>query len=519
MKKIIKVIKALLFIIVCNACLSVIASVLQYESEMEPDITMKEFYALDRDTVQMIVVGTSHNAMGYSPMECYKQTQITSFSLSTAKQPIELSYYLVEESLKTQSPEVVVCDVANLFYKESDITQAAFRYVLDSMPFSLTKVKLASCYANYNPNEYKIFSIGEAISPIFYYHNRWKELKEEDFDYVTKAMPHLKGQVLRINMKDMKYDLAKQDKKLAEAIKSDPSAAPEVNDKNLSYLLKLKELCDKNDINLLLTITPTKKWNSTKRKIIEEISEKYDLDFLDMNLADGELVDYSHNMADGNHTNASGAQKTTMYLCDYVMSNYGVEGKECQDYEDSLKYYDAYWDHMIKYNMATDFNEYLTLLTDNKEDLAIFICANGDSVDGLNEDDIAQLHTLGCVGSFDMYSNNSYIAVIDGGKMVYEAADMDDLSYSYQVGTDIEAKLFSNGYSKTGKASIDIGGKEYAINSPGFNIVIFDKESNLVVDSVAFNTHDTSKKWYRGEDRKLELFICKNYREWVSQNY
>ena len=78
MKKIIKVIKALLFIIVCNACLSAIASVLQYESEMEPDITMKEFYALDRDTVQMIVVGTSHNAMGYSPMECYKQTLFAS---------------------------------------------------------------------------------------------------------------------------------------------------------------------------------------------------------------------------------------------------------------------------------------------------------------------------------------------------------------------------------------------------------------------------------------------------------
>lgn len=519
MKKIYKAIKAVVFILLCVASLSVVSTMLQFEHEMEPDLTMKEFYQLEEDTAQILLVGTSHNTMGFSPIECYKQTQITSFNLSTAKQPIELSYYLLEEALKTQSPEVIICDVANLFYKKSDINIAKFRYVIDSMPLSMTKLKLADCYAYYNEDVKKIFSVGEAICPIYYYHDRWKELTEEEFN-VDKAVPHLKGQVLRINISEMEYDIADQDAKAAKEIEKDPDDAPKISKHNLSYLIKMKELCDENNIKLLLTITPTKKWNSYKREVIEQVCDKYGMDFLDMNQTDGTVVDYTNNMADGNHVNASGAIKTTKYLYDYVINNYGVKGKFNQDYEDSIKYYDAYYNNMIKYNMETDFNKYLSLLNENKKDLTIFISAKGDIVEGLQDNDVAQLQSLGCKISFDdSYRDNSYLAVIDEGNLVYEEADKGSISYKYELENGSKVKMSSEEEFEEGDPIINIDDMEYAINGAGLNIVIYDKESNLVIDSVSFNTHDSQKKWYRSDERSLELYMFKTYREWVSENY
>lgn len=518
MKKVAKVIKVVAFLIICSICLSTISVALQYEHEMEPDLAMKEFYNAEENSSQILVLGSSHTTMGFSPMECYKQTQITSFNLSTAKQPIELARYLLEEALKTQTPEVVIYDVASLFYKRKEVNTAKFRYLMDSMPLSLTKVKLACAYANYNKDLYP-FSIGEALCPIYYYHDRWKDMNEEEFN-VDKAIPYLRGQVVRINITEIDYDMEAFDAKLAKKIAKDPKSAPVISENNLYYLLKMKELCDENNIKLLLTSTPTNRWNTTKKELIEQVCEEYELDFLDMNLPDGELLNYSTDMADGNHVNASGARKTTKFLYDYIIENYGIKGSYNEGFEKSMKYYDAYYNNMIKYNIETDFNEYLTLLNENKEDLAIFICARGESFEGLQENDVNQLKALNCTIDFDeTNSENSYIAVIDEGKLTYEEVSEDELTTKYTLDNGNVMKLRSNGDDEENKASMTMDDREYAINGDGLNIVIYDKESELVIDSVSFNTHSSEKKWYRTDERSLELFMFKSYRNWVAENY
>lgn len=512
-----KIIKALSFLIVCFTCLTVISKLLAYEHEMEPDLTMKEFYSLEAEEVQMFIVGSSHTELAFSPMECYKQNQITSYNFSTAKQPIELSYYLLEEGLKTQSPKVVIYDVASLFYKKNEVNTARFRYVLDSMPLSMTKIKLANCYADYNSDE-RIFSIGEALCPIYYYHDRWKKLDEEDFN-VDEQTSYLKGQFMRTYVNEVEYDVEKIESKIAKKIENGTATAPTIFDKNMSYLIKMKELCDKNNIKLLLITTPTVRWNSLKSGVIEEVCEANGLDFVDLNMPDGELIDYSADMADGNHVNAYGAKKTTKYLCDYVMKNYGITGSACADYDESIKYYDAY-DNILKYQLETDFDEYLSILNENKEDLAIFVCANNEMTAGLQDKDVELLNALGCKITFDAsYNGSSYISVIDGGNLVYEKADKGALSYKYDLANGSEVKLSSAGNLAGNVATIDVDGMSYAINSIGLNIVVYDKKSNTVLDSVAFNTNSAERKWYRSDDRELEVFMFKTYRDWVLENY
>lgn len=520
MKRIGNVIKAVVFLIVCFSCLGVVSNLLQYEHEMEPNLSMNEYYKLDKDSAQMIVLGSSHTTMGFSPVECYKQTGITSFNLSTAKQPIEVSYFLLKEALKKQSPEVVIFEVSGLYYKESEINIAKYRYSMDSMPLSLNKIWMADSYARYN-EDFDLFGIGEALCPIYYYHDRWKEINEEEFEYVGSPITYLKGQVIRSYITDIEFDMEKFDKKLAKKVAKKPEAQPAIRDNNLNFFLKIKKLCDDNHIKLVLTSTPTNRWNTAKEKLVDDLAKKYNLDFVNMCKPDGEVIDYSRDMADGNHVNASGTKKTTKYLYDFIMKKYGIKGKgKHSQFEESVKYYDKYYDNMLKYDMETDFNKYLSLLNENKQDLKIFICGKGDVTTGLNSEDIKQLQQLGCKTSLDKSKyENSYIAVIDGGNLVYEQVGQGALSYNYDLGNEVVAGLYSNGSSEEGSAAINIDNKKYAINSAGLNIVLYDKESGCVVDSVSFNTHDSQKKWWRSGERSLELFMFKTYRNWVVENY
>lgn len=519
MKKVGKIIKAIAFLIVCFSCLAVVANLLEYEHEMEPNLSMNEFYKQDKDSTQMIILGSSHTTLGFSPVECYKQTGITSFNLSTAKQPIEVSYFLLKEALKTQSPEVVIYEVSGLYYKPSEINIAKYRYSMDSMPLSVNKIWMADSYARYN-DDFELFSIGEALCPIYYYHDRWKEMNEEEFDYLGSPVTYLKGQVIRSYITKIDFDMEAFDKKLAKKVAKDSGAQPVIRENNLNFFLKIKKLCDDNNIKLLLTTTPTNRWNTAKEELVENLAETYQVDFANLCQPDGEIINYDTDMADGNHVNASGAKKTTKYLYDYVIKNYGIKGKgNNSEFEKSVKYYDKYYNKMLKYDMETDFNKYLTLLNENKEDLDIFICGRGDVTAGLNSKDIRQLQQLGCKVGFDESNyENSYVGVINGGKLAYEKVGEEAISYNYSLENGTVAGLYSNGKTGEDGAAITIDGKKYAINSAGLNIVVYDKESGCVVDSVSFNTHDSQKKWWRSGERSLELFMFKTYRNWVLEN-
>ena len=174
---------------------------------------------------------------------------------------------------------------------------------------------------------------------------------------------------------------------------------------------------------------------------------------------------------------------------------------------------------MLNYDMETDFNQYLSLINKNKQNLGIIICGKGDVTAGLNSNDIKQLQELGCKTTLDSSKHDySYIAVIDGGKLTYEKVGTGVLTHNYNLGNDMVASLYSYGNSTSGGAAINIDNKKYAINSTGLNIVLYDKESGCVIDSVAFNTHLPEKTWWRSGERSLELFMYKNYRNWVLEN-
>lgn len=84
------------------------------------------YLSLEKDTLDVFIVGNSDAYSGFSPMEMWKNYGFTSYISGTGKQLIGESVRAVEECLKTQKPKVVILETDQL-YTNSNSAQVIAR--------------------------------------------------------------------------------------------------------------------------------------------------------------------------------------------------------------------------------------------------------------------------------------------------------------------------------------------------------------------------------------------------------
>lgn len=82
-----------------------------------------------------------------------------------------------------------------------------------------------------------------------------------------------------------------------------------------------------------------------------------------------------------------------------------------------------------------------------------------------------------------------YLAIIDGGEVVYERLKDDHLTWSGEVNGH-SVKMASESWNLGNFASIEIDGVEQSLNRRGINIVVYDNLLNDIVDCVTFDLWD-----------------------------
>ena len=172
------------------------------ESEAETD-KIDFLYSLPKNTLDYLVVGSSPSYFGINPMLIYAETGIVGLTLGTARQSAELSYHLLVETLKTQTPRLVFWDVSSLLSNSTTVEDVT--RTVDSLAMSQNKAKLIL-----GQNK----SISSLTFPILQFHSRWKELSENDFVFDNSNKYFLAGSFLMF-----KSNLSTQkDKQLREEI-------------------------------------------------------------------------------------------------------------------------------------------------------------------------------------------------------------------------------------------------------------------------------------------------------------
>lgn len=280
----------------------------KYMSGIYEGAMIEEYYA-DSESHNVVFVGDCEIYENISPVTLWEKYGITSYMRGSAQQLIWQSYYLLEETLQYEKPDVVVFNVLSMKYGEPQ-DEAYNRMTLDGMKFSITKLK--SIKASMMEDE----SFISYIFPILRYHSRWSELLKDDFNYFwTKDKVTFSGYLMRADVKPVSGIPTPQ--VLADYSFSDTS---------YEYLDKMVKLCKDNDIELVLMKAPSlyphwyDEWDAAMESYAKDNDLMY-LNFLDNTEEIG--IDFNTDTYDaGLHLNVYGAEKLADYFGKILVDNY-----------------------------------------------------------------------------------------------------------------------------------------------------------------------------------------------------
>ena len=449
--------------------------------------TYANFYNMKKDSVDVMILGTSHAASGFNPQDLYDARKLRSYNLASTAQPVWISYYWLKEALHYQKPSVVVFDCNYIFEEMND--EGVNRKALDCMRWGGTKYEaVKTAISQDTVTQEDLISY---VFPFFRYHSRWRELNEWDITWAKDAMApaQLKGFWLyhRVSFSDeYEPDIETPD---------DSQSAP-FSEEGGTYLGKIYSLCREKGIRFILVKTPTHVFTKERHDAAAEWAKVNSVPYIDFNdksvlqemgfnYGGGDMDDIEELMA---HPNPSGARKLSVYLADYIVKNQYASGKQDKQWEDSEEFNeDMYKDFEMA--TSTDLTEYLKKLNDDR--YTVVISAKGKAGLYMSSQALTALQELGLDTALQGDKYMSYLAVIDRGRVAIDEQKSDDsVSFSGSIRNGVvRLKASSSGYSGQ-KASIRFDGNETSQNRNGLNIVVYSNERRCVVDSVNFDTSD-----------------------------
>lgn len=289
----------------------------KYMDEVIDGALIAEYYEeeLPHD---VIFIGDCEVYENISPITLWEEYGITSYIRGSAQQLIWQSYYLLEETLAIEKPEVVVFNVLSMQYNEPQ-KEAYNRMTLDGMKWSSSKWK--SIQASMLPEE----SMLEYIFPLLRYHSRFSELTGDDITYLfQKDKVSHNGYYMRTDVKPVTAEPTKR--KLANY---------QFGETAYEYLDKITQLCKEQGVTLVLMKAPSiyPVWYDEWEVQIEEYAKEHDLLYLNfLELMEETGIDMQTDTYDaGLHLNVYGAEKLASYFGEILAGLPGVEDHRTEE--------------------------------------------------------------------------------------------------------------------------------------------------------------------------------------------
>ena len=343
-KNIHRVISTIVFFVLLVVAVFKCADVLEYKAARKK---YTPFYESNTG-FDVIYLGTSHVQNHILPMEIWKEYGIASYNWGYSNCTPAENYYLIKDILKYASPKVVVLDAYGLVeyekynngkYRTDRIEQQHVQF--DSLPISENKIEASKdVFDDYDHNY-------DFIWNFIMYHNRWEELGEDDFDYEYTTE---KGATFLTGLGTSKYTPVPKDEKT------------QIDTVCYTYFLKIIEYCEDQGIQVLCTYLPFPAGKEQQRvaNTIGDILEKYP-GCTYVNMLDKNIIDMDTDINDdGGHLNYLGAKKVSLWLGDYLRTNYDL-GDYSED-ESWKSDYQKYSDFKIeKFNELTSLTSCLVM--------------------------------------------------------------------------------------------------------------------------------------------------------------
>ena len=480
-KQIIKVVCfCLIFCMVFRVCTSVLRP--KWIIGTSSTYITEGIYAEPKNSLDVCFIGSSQLIYGVSCMRLLEKYGINAYSCATGEQPLMCSYYYLKELGKYQNYKTVLLDMSMLYEPE---IEARYRSTIDSMPFSMNKLKLIVDHCKSSEEAESFFSY---VFPILKYHDRWNEIKYRDFRYNELNKSVYKGN----------NSTAETDRTLTNEVymvdnqKVDPSIVMVENQR--LWFGKVVSYCRENDLELILIKTPKKTWNRSKYEGVKALAEEYDLPYYDFNtkaLMDDMQFVASEDMWNGDHFNVIGEDKFTDYLAEHFLTAYMSDSKAaCQAY-DPKKLADYRLGHENKVLQATfDAKKVLELLSNER--FEIVVQKNGSLLGMWNEELENTIKVLGVSVDLTDPDLQNYVGHYRNGQIVYELAGIEPIVYDGQMENGKYVRLESN--QEMLPNTIQLSKYVNELTGSGLQFMVYDSQHKEIVDCITITPNEGTGK-------------------------
>ena len=303
----------------------------KYMTDLEEGSFISQYYR-EAGGHDVIFVGDCEVYANFSPMEMYRHRGITSYIRGTSQQLIWQSYYVLEETLKYETPWAVVYNVNAMRYSEP-VSEAYNRLTADKMRWSSSKVGLIRSGMM---EEEDFWSY---VFPILRYHSRFDKLTGEDIQYLFREEDNTwNGYQLHTEIRPMESLPTKR-----------PLADYRFGDICYEYLDKMRVLCQQKGVELILIKAPSQYpyWYEEYDAQMEEYAAKHGLSFYNFT-EDVEALELDF-MVDtydaGLHLNLTGTTKLSRWFADILALEHGIQDRRsdlevAREYDAKLMRYD-----------------------------------------------------------------------------------------------------------------------------------------------------------------------------------
>jgi len=305
----------------------------KYVSGVVEGAFVAEYYEEENKDYDVLFVGDCEVYENFSPITLWQEYGINSYIRGSAEQYIWQSYYLLEDTLRYNTPEVVVFNIQSLQFNESN-SEAYNRMTLEGMEWSASKVN--AIRASMKEDEKFL----DYVFPILRYHSRWSELTTDDVKYMFD------GEKVSHNGYYMRVDVKPAENVPEGRILSDYSFGK----KAWSYLDKMRKLCEEKGITLILIKAPSlwPYWYEEWDVQLVDYAKEHDLQYINFLKVTEEVgLDYTKDTYDaGLHLNLSGAEKLSKYFGKILSEEVGVADRRGEEewqsiWAEKIEFYEA----------------------------------------------------------------------------------------------------------------------------------------------------------------------------------
>lgn len=277
---------------------------------------MEHFYDLDEETVDVLVLGSSHAFVDVNPAMLYEEYGIASYDLCGSMQPMWNTYYWLKEAYEYQQPKLIVLDVYRLveefpYSKESKLVKNTY-----GMRFSRNKYEAIKVSLEEEDRGDLLMHLLEFPS----YHSRYVDLTAADFGRRTLVDESYKGEHLLTEVEQV-------DRPELSGI----TETAQIEPKTMEYFEKILLFAKEKDVPVLLINAPyivqenDKKIYNTFEAYLATQTLYDKVAYVDFNKMYDEMgIDFETDFADHNHLNVNGLPKFNRVLGAYIEANYDL---------------------------------------------------------------------------------------------------------------------------------------------------------------------------------------------------